>query len=906
MTNRVLMPSHLDEAFITWLISRRIVQKQEKSYLCFDTRVFAANGSAVMAKDVKAKKYVYDYQENATEFPRQTVENIERYLQELKHFSFKNPHLDGCEQTYPSDLQKSKSSIEPVWSDPHFTSPGIKLLPINERLSVNNLPKTDEAFVMPYAHYSPSFKNNLMCVYGRWIFMADKHIIEVHNSDCLLVDQSQWREVKFLISLRFCKNYVKFHSNSRFSENIIEELFQEANLRVNFLHVCKFVGRDVLCVCVDGGMLIMYDIFSILSACQQHAKGRKKADNRIFVKPMPFHIIRTPESCWSVDTFDEGAITYVAVGHNGPGVSVFAFKMHQSDDSDSLQALHSTELPSVHNVPCVNFVPDSIDQEGFVTLAFCSVYGNVTTIKLRLNVKDNTIQARTLDTQFFGSFCWTITPLHKRDFRNVAEFEYLNMNYQTNFKKSIIYSVIQDSFILGCHPPNVYCSGEFGIGALTTQIPVPVAPLEWRCQNGMMQPVVKLRFTAFNEEGTVSQAHLKHSDSSNMIPGYGPILMLNRMVNESIADRVILDMPEDRIGHYYMFQKNSRQCDRFTDEERKRYENWWNSKNCIGPKNNSIRPSYDVWTSELKHGGREVADRHLLKDVSSFSLRNCNVSTNERVSISNSSFFNGAVAISPTNLCGYSLVEAFHELDRSEPVLVTQNDREASMCLHHNYFSPDTLLNSGHIGEQEKWAIHNHARKTRHLLNLVEPDSKCSPVGYRLPDLDSDFFFVTTAHHLYLVKAHPLLVTSFTQEKIFPMTNVTVCCNHQLLIALDRINFVCHIKELNCIVVASQVGLISLLRLTEYNGIYSFRQEFLLGWQSQNPDAPNTEAQCILSDVEPGSNCQYCGIDDVRLPYYYIVGMDYSYVPYDEANDRKPYAILYVLSRNTLHRFKIN
>lgn len=900
------MPSNLDEAFITWLISRRIVQKQEKSYLCFDSRVFAANGSAVMATDVKAKKYVYDYQENVTEFPRQAIEDIERYLQELKHFFSKNPYLDNYEQSYISDLQNKRSSIEPVWSDPHFISPGIKLLPKNERLSVNILPKTDEAFVMPYSHYSPSFKNNLMCVYGRWILMADKHIIEVHNSDCLLVDQAQWREVKFLISLRFCKNYVKFQNDPLLSDNIIEELFQEANLRVNFLKVCKFMERDVLCVCVDGGMLIMYDIFSILLACQQHAKGRKKADNKIFIKPIPFHIVRTPESCWSVDTFDGSVVTYVAVGHNGPGVSVFAFKTHQSGDSDSIQPLHSIELPSLHNVPCVNFIPDSIDREGFVTLALCSVYGNVTTIKLRLDRKDNTIHARMLDTQFFGSFCWTITPLHKRDFRNVTEFEYLNMSYQTNFKKSILYSVIQDSFILGCHPPNVCCSGEFGIGALTTQIPVPVAALEWRCQNGMTQPAVKLRFMAFNEEGTVSQAHLRHGDSSSMIPGYGPVLILNRVANENIADRVILDMPEDRIGHYYMFERNSRQGDRFTDEERKRYENWWNSKNCIRSKNNSIRPSYDVWVSESKPCNGEIVDRHLLKDVSNFSLRHCSESTSERASISNSSLFNGREAVAFRKLCRYSLAEAFEDVDGSESVFAMQSECDTSPCLPPNHVSPDTLLNSGHIGEQAKWAIHNHARKTRHLLNLVEPDSECSPVGYRLPDLDSDFFFVTTAHHLYLVKAHPLLVTSFTQERIFPITNVTVCCNHQLLIALDRINFVCHIKELNCIVVASQVGLISLLRLTEYNGIYSFRQEFLLGWQSQNPDASNNEAQCILSDVEPGSNCQYCGIDDVRLPYYYIVGMDYSYVPYDEANDRKPYAILYVLSRNTLHRFKIN
>lgn len=889
------MPTDLDESFTNWLASRRIVSRQHKPYLCFDSRVLTARGSAVLGGRFKVKHYLYDQQLNKGEFSNRAIESIEGHLHELEKYSlakdegreFVNSIKEGCDQ------------FEPIWSDALYLNPAEKLVPPNQKLLADiYLPKTERAFANPFAHQSLSFKNNLTCIYGKWLFMADQGTIEIHNLDCLFLEKFQWKEMSFAIHLKDCKNFAKFAADREMNKENIEFLFMENNFHVNYLKVSRFFGNDVLCLCLDGGIVLIYEMSTIFTAVGESVKKRE-LQRKKHINVIPLLIVRIPESCWSVDIFDESPITYLAAGHNGPGITILAF----DKNCTSLQPVDSYELSSFHNVPNLTFIPRSYDRNEFVTLAFCSIYGNVTTAKLRLDPSDKKIRVRILDSQFFAAFCWTVTPLKKRDFLKVPKFEFLNLNYQTSFKRSILYSVTQDSLILECHPPSVYCSGELGIGALTTQIPVPVAPLEWGCQNGITDSNLQLRFTSFNKRGTITRAHLNSDDAEIFVPGYGPLFRVTRRSEPNLEERVTKDLPEDNYRHFYMFGEHGcLQNEHLNDDAFKRYENLI-FKNASSHENESFNGvHYRVW-SDIDDDGevQEPFDPHSLREKD-----RARTHLDKKVTVYCPVPLTRYNPTSFSDICGFTLTQAFADpVDRLiEDTRPTSEERSSQA--HDHLFPVDGLLAAGHLEGQPKWALHNHIRKVRHLLNMVEPDSKGSPFGYRLSELDEDFLFVTSAHHIYLIKAHPLIVTSFTKDRIFPVSRITLCSRHEFLMALDRINFVCHIKELNCIVVASQVGLLSLLRLTEYNGIYSFRQEYILGWNPQTPGDPNS--QCILTYTNPdgsGNNCPYCGIDDVVLPFYNIVGLDYSYVPEDKLNCRGPYAVLYVLSGNSLRRIKI-
>ncbi|GCE97201.1 hypothetical protein ZYGM_004433 [Zygosaccharomyces mellis] len=889
------MPTDPDESFANWLASRRIVSRQHRPYLCFDSRVLAAKGSAVLGGRFKVKHYLYDQQLNRGEFSNKAIEGIEDHLCKLEKYSLiKN---EGCE--FVNSIKEGCDQFEPIWSDPLYLNPAEKLVPPNQKLLADvYFPKAERAFANPFAHQSLSFKNNLACIYGKLLFMAHQGTIEIHNLDCLFLEKFHWKEMSFFIHLKYCKNFAKFAADGEMNKENIDFLFMENNFHVNYLKVSRFFGNDVLCLCLDGGLVLVYELYTIVAAIKESVK-KKELQRRKHINIIPLLILRVPESCWSVDILDEGPVTYLAAGHNGPGITIFAFDKNHS----SLQPVDSYELSSFHNVPNLTFIPGSHDKNGFITLAFCSIYGNVTTVRLGLKQFDKKIQVRIMDSQFFAAFCWTVTPLKKKDFLQVPKFELLNLNYQTSFKRSILYSVTQDSLILDCHPSSAYCSGELGIGALTTQIPVPVAPLEWGCQNGITNSNLQLRFTSFDKKGAVTKAQLNSENAEFVVPGYGPLFRVTRDSEQNLGERVIKDSPEDNYRHFYMFgERGCLQNEHLSDDAFKRYDNFIFKNFNSHENDNSHGVYYHVWSDlDDDSGSQEPFDPHSLREN-----YGTHTHLNDKVTVYCPIPLTRYNPTSFPDICGFTLAQAFADpMDRLVEDRPPTSDERNSQFYDH-LFPVDGLLAAGHLDEQPKWALHNHARKVRHLLNMVESNSKGSPFGYRLSELDEDFLFVTSAHHIYLIKSHPLIVTSFTKDRIFPVNRITLCSRHEFLMALDRINFVCHIKELNCIVVASQVGLLSLLRLTEYNGIYSFRQEYILGWNPQMPGDQN--AQCILTYTNPdglGNSCPYCGIDDVVLPFYNIVGLDYSYVPEDKLNCRGAYAILYVLSGNSLRRIKI-
>ena len=450
-----------------------------------------------------------------------------------------------------------------------------------------------------------------------------------------------------------------------------------------------------------------------------------------------------------------------------------------------------------------------------------------------------------LDLQFLGDLCWTVTPLCSNDFLKVPEFEFLNLNYQTNFKKTILTSICQDDIIFGYHPSGIYQSNKFGIGALTTLIPVPLARLEWGSTRSYFNDDIQLQFTAFDPNGELTIADRNPQ---------GDVTELRNPINNEAPSHntiKIRTVPEP-LYHYYISDGGEKVCPSNTEE--KRYQKWWNSKlnmndhiTTTSVTTSAAKSSYKFMIEEDTKGfesSMQETNRtsHLLEPVSKQLASGILKELLLESDTEDMSFW--------AKLGGLTMQEA--QDDDITPFINSPIDKEDYLngsAGSDDYDSDDSSYRISLLGETGWW-LHNHVRKIRSLLSHITPESEASPKGYQLCDLNNDFLFVTTVRNVYLLKANPLIVTSFGQDDMFPVHRMDLCSEHELIDSLNRINFVCHIRELNCIVVASQLGLVSLLRLTEYKGIFSFRQEYILGWKCQDPNLSYPDHQCIRGSFQ--------------------------------------------------------
>ncbi|CCF57098.1 hypothetical protein KAFR_0C01030 [Kazachstania africana CBS 2517] len=887
----------MNEPFSQWLVSRHISYKVENVTETYDCEVFASNGSHILPHSVPMKHYYVDRRRQSNDFPPQVMDTIDNYLNDLESYAVEKANVlnDNGEPIVESILQNGRGDFEPVWSDSRIQSPADLLLPLNHKLKVEEInPPANSVFWSPsISSNNLSFKNNLFVIYGSLSFIVKDFLVEIHRLD---------EPFDSFTNGPKCALFV-VHWNILMSNETLHLLDGDRvaqpslNLRhsINFIKVSKFWNKDVISICLDRGMVLIYDLESVANEFNEYLKKASRDSVWNFLTTKPLAVFKTPDSCWSVDIICTDKVTVVAAGHNGPGVSVFIYDRFENNK------LYAYEIPSEHNVPSVNFIPGYLSSDGFVTLSYASIYGNVTTVKINTSkFPNNDIEVKFLDTQFFGEYCWTVTPVHKSHFAKVPIFELLNLNFKQQAKKSVLYSVVLDGSILKHQPSSICNSGNFGIGTLTTQIPVPTAALSWRCREGLHEDMICLRFTTFDDLGKKSYARLIPDPDRDETD---PIMIINHREAHS-WERVILDLPDDTFKQSFFDEHSQWIATCYSDEDKKNNDKWWNSKFTIRSstiENSSYGPQFKFTT--LEDEVRSIEAKLLSKSHEiKYALK-----MNGKISpvfphlhdtlVGRSKFFDGHQPGKWSDISGYGLDEAFND-----PMISGNTTRHSSPNPSNARAGSDTTIE---YYEQKEWALHNHIRKVCKLLDNIEPGSESSANGYKLKDYDDNFFFVTTAHKLYLVKANPLIITSYTMDDIFPVNDVSVCSEYELLKCLNRINFVCHIKEFNCLVVASQLGLISLLKLTEYNGIYSFRQEYVIGWHSQDPAFPRPDDDCILSRIEGTPHMWRCDIDDVSFPFFNITGIDYSYVPYDDVNGRGDYAILYVLADSTLHRFNI-
>lgn len=896
------------DLFAEWLLSRRIIPRKGKSDSCFDSKLFVNNGSTPQGLDTYTSRYWRDGRPMRNEFPQGITSTIDAYLNELQTLSIRNPTKTEFGEPFVHHIKECKDDTEPVWSSSRIQDPATLLLPSMEKLYIND--SLNDIKKAPYElreNLNIHAKNNLMCIYGKWLFMAVDRRIEIHNIDLLLDRESRYPVYPILDTFYWYKEnaYTLF---AKFGVDYTQR--ERSDFSINVIKVAKYMYRDVLCACLDNGIVLLLDIEALFKSYKLKLNTHDYVrNNYIMIPTNSVTVLKVPDSCWSIDIIDTPTVSYIATGHNKPGVSIFAVKSENNNDNE-MTFFKSFDIYCMHNIPSLNFISESVDKKGYVTLAFCSIYGSTTTVKVKLQDTNNELDVKLLDLQFFGDYCWSITPLHKKDFVKVFEFEFLNMNYQTNFKKSILYSACKDSMIFNCRPPSAYCSGELGIGALTTQIPVPVANLSLRCVNWIKEEgnEVELRFTSFNSDSSISKARLKAKESHPLTSQNNNESFYNRVTPVISGDRLNISNTEDVIQHYYAFQDPGSKHDCFTDEYNKRFGQWWNDPTVLtgSSRKSSTNKNYQFEQGdEITFTNRfQSLNINTLKD-SPFSMLDHSMKHHCGTDGTAIYAYSSSYVIDKTS-CDWNqlkrYVESDHDIDLEEstPDISFTGNTEAIS-------NDEETLEKKDYASQKGWQIHNHASKVRELMNMIEVGSESSLTGYKLKELDEYFLLITTISHIFLVKAHPLIITSFTKDEVFPIDDVSLCTGYSLLKSINSIKFVCHIKELNAIAVASPIGIISLLRLTEYNGIYSFRQEYILGWVPQDPEDLSENNHCFRVTYFRDNivDSWYCGVDDVHFPYFNILGMDYNYIPGDEVNGIHPYAILYVNYPDTIRRIKI-
>lgn len=947
--------------FAQWLLFHRISYKVTATdTLPYDADLYDEINDPtkeIVPQRRKIRHYYVDkrFPDPTSFIPSSCFYQLKAFYQDLDSLSLNPDKIvlnDNGEPLLESLRSEGKGDFEPVWSDTRIQNPAEMFLPVNQKLIVEKMERRNIEFNLdtpkPNNYVGASFSNSRMCTYGKWIIVASgtkiTRIRMDHEIDNDIADLR--RQFNLLVWVED----EPYDGDEYYA--VRHEHYSEKDLIINFIKICKFQTKDLLCIGTSGGLAIMIDINHWISHDDEIDESEKidyfplepcdycECDGNSYsgkYPAFPVMVFQVKDSVWSIDMINVSPTeTYIAIGNNGPGIMFFKVV--------GFRTRARYMVATAHNVPSVSFINGSLDKEGYVTLSYVTVKGSVSLLKIRNNgQKWDVIR---LDTQLVDEMAWSVTPLKRSQFLKVDMFELLNLNFKDFFKQSILTSVMMDTQIINGSLPNPYVSDRLGPGTMTTQIPVPTADLSFRLRKGITDPHIKLRFTTFDTEGKI--------DSATLVPGDNQgadWMYLNARTELRSIERVNLDDRINPLEHYYIGTDKYKNC--FSGLDTQRYEKQWNNGFDMRPGSSSTSNS------------RNSSNSRLVSPISTETTAPKGKST--RIVTTNS--FNGrfrryhpprfreATYIPPLgprilnwiehptfhawgrlndqylhdlpkltlNLGPLAMKRVLCDVEHEDPVTnekdtVVPGTSGTNETTDSHFDDEDDDEEGSNrklefaYKQQSLWYLHNHVSKVRKYLEFLAikrgenelPISEQSIVD-NLDDRDDDFLFVTTEKHILLMKLYPLIITSFTPDEIFPIEKISLCSFYPPKIPLNRINFVTFIPELNCIVVASQLGLISLLRLTEFKGVLSFRQEYIVGWQAQDPYHPNDGVDLCFRETVYGHDigAPYCGVDDVGFPLFNIRGMDYIWIPYDKSSRTGGYAILFVMTLSHLVRYKI-
>ena len=926
-----------EQKFENWKLVHRIVaaKNQETEWLSSSDFPYDKN---VLTEHIPKKhgRYVlsddFDKLTRCCAPPRKS-EQIQSFLDEQDKFSVRRNTRILSDTGVPlvDYVRSAKHAFEPGLTNFRVIDPAELLLPPSQRLVVEtdalNFPSQDNSEIVHPPSFS--FSSNTLCTFGEWVISASGHTISRRKAEDI-VNNVQNDETDRKIDLITVTHDPKLdqpeglHSDFCNCANIATEdddadqdILNSINgLTINFLRICTIKSSEVLCACTDGGRVFIFDLVHWIG--QDNAPNDSQLDTSSSPNENPDNtlengclllLLNIEESAWSIDIIDQmEGIFMVAIGNNQPGIALFVV------DIVERRAIASGFLPTFHNVPTLSFL--GFDSSKYrTTLTYGTITGDVSVIELAYNSSE--FHVLFIDSQLLGDEVWTITPLFIRDFMPVSTFELLNLIFQENTKRSILYSTVMDTWIIDGGLPNPQCSSDLGPGVYTNTIPVPVTDLQrhWLHPSDVLER--SLRFTTFDEDGLISKAICRQG-------GYDTNFSIN-YDQENVDQRGSIQLPkeDDNIKPFYFaYKERSSSKGIFSSDEDFRYKSLWKAEfplnstreRPVSSGNPKISFDYqrnastNTKITHLHDRSRHTTLRRSASVASNTSINRTRespltITMNNNETVQKTQIFKAEdkrsiypiIIPSPEDPDYASPGVDFGNFETSET-----DDRVVQYIQPNDYrTNPDIDHPFRTSVLQRDWTIHNHAVKVDKFIQSYLSGETTSATL-------SDYLLVTTQQKIILIKTSPLIVTSFTYDDIFPVEKYDFCIT-LLTDGFNRLNFTCHIPELNCIAVASQLGVISLIRLTEYKGLLSFRQEYILGWHPQDPNDPAPGDGCFLCSVmgQPAPGYVSCAQDDVTFPLFNITGMDYSYVPLDRVRNSGGYAILFVKTIHHTRAFKI-
>lgn len=857
------------------------------------------------------------------------------------------------------EVKRDGSAREPIWGDNgHTLSPSLLLLPLWERLKVENITTYK---LLESTQEFPTYDNNKTCILKNGtIITAEENRILIgcfnERGDSLL----------FVESLDNIYDIFKIHIHVSDQEPRIDYDDMFPDFTIHFMKKSKLYGKDVLCVCTESGDVFIFDINQfITNSCSVDHNNIDSGENSNAI-PQPLFILKVLESCWSIDIFDSDPnIKVIAVGSNDHKITIFYnLKGWETFLTSSIPLSHNipcvsfidgsayddciflsfASISGITGIIEINKIlgPDKnnpiqwkfLDIQQFpewcwtITPVKKHDFRHVSNYEFLSNnydtsVKDfelkNIIQDSLVLDQFpnnislYGSlgigacFAQTHIPVASLDLLNGIKYSNKKLKLKLRFT-----TIGKNHSSLG---PNVgiikreyVCYDE-----------------EKNCSYFLLNDELPLGDDKFElkDYPLVSEAHNLYRDCKKEAPESYKIQsndMLSKFQNSwtnfnycnyMLETDGLVKFSSDQFnrnqGHMHILQtlhgSSTSECFKLGDV----YSQSFNI--CISDHRNHLTISskcdlkqlYSFYNQKLDSIDTYIFEQELNKAKNDFYLFR-----------SWAIYFGDYDGASDNEYWGTDALDRVNSMKRIDDIdLVILKCLEAFKDTNSANIFLENLLNKeikvNHVMREAKsqWLLTDYIEKIYSLLIEFNRVLKTNIGNTRSKFYigSEDMFMVTTNNRIYLLYGNPLIINAFTEYDIFPTDNIFGCTVKQIK-NLNRISIVCFIRELQCMVVASQCGLISLLRLTEFHGIYSFRQEYVFGWEHIEKNERNKK--CMKSIIGVNDNSFICNECDSIFPYYGISGMDYMYKPADLLNSQPAKVILYVTHREYVTKFYIS
>ncbi|AMD21191.1 HEL089Wp [Eremothecium sinecaudum] len=821
---------------------------------------------------------------------------------------FKSSEASARDEDFISSIIESGTLAEPVWgSNGRYLNPADTLLPEWERLK---LCRDGVANSLGFAQ-GFGYDNNLMCIASSSLmFIAYENTFFTKN---LVSYGAPSFNKEDMINFSLIDSALLYDNFPLQQMLYFGRIFRD--YKIHLVKLCHFYGQEYVAMCCENGYIMMFLVHDFEDYYKDVADGHKYG-----AKPSmrPKYILRARGSCWSFDIYDDDPnVKYIAAGHNDgdapTGISLFGY-------SKGMNKFIIDEIPIEHNVPCVSFIKDSSRDKNII-LAYSSIFGSVGTISIQRSLDvEKCVRERLriaweyLDEQYLPSWCWSITPVKKSSFRHVGQYEFLSNNYNQNHKTKELSLIYQNSLLLESYPFRPSQTSNLGIATNFVQTMVPVSHLQLLNASEYANKSIKFRFVCAQlpspggkripyESAYISTSYLEYDPSLwsyffLLKPEYplgdeklsGGVEEAKMVVNNNYSISRLKSTPE---------WKDELSTFKITEPPQGKYFEAFDLSFSDDDKPIDLSLS-EVSLSPCIHGIAEPntnnsSDFYLYQRFHSSPPRR----EIKRVWIDRDPIFSIASTIENQNTWTET-DELYHQYDD------TMDDFSSSDTDGVTSVTLVSESSDSRIEEVIEMSLTNHISKTYRLYASLKQDTRYNLAG---PEFEScapqDYFFVvTTNKSVFLIRSDPLIINAMTTDDIFPTSDISTC--HPEIESHNRISIVCYIQELSCIVVASQIGLISILRLTEYNGIYSFRQEYVIGWQRVPPEQRDQICMSQYADYNYDGPDYSCGQCDTVFPYFSIQGMDYIYCPEDPLNGIQEHAVLYILYRDNIIRYRIH